>query len=83
MDLDSLIGRGVSGVQVVGQEYRVAFGTDHERDRLSRIEMWIHRFHVDIGSFDGEVEFGDIGRAAFEFVENSPGNEHLARQFEE
>lgn len=82
-DLDSLLARGVPSVQVVGHEYRVAFGTDRERGRLSWIEMWIHRFGVDIDRFRGEFEPGDIGRTAFEFVENGLRNEHFTSQFEQ
>jgi hypothetical protein len=45
--------------------------------------MWIHGVDVDIDLFDGELEFGYVGRAAFEFVENGLRNEYLASQFEQ
>jgi hypothetical protein len=46
-------------------------------------EMWIHGVHVDIGPFDGEFEFGHVGRSVFEFVENCLRNEYLSSQFEQ
>lgn len=45
--------------------------------------MWISGFSIDIGLFDGEFEFGHVGRAAFEFVENGLRDEYLSGQFEQ
>ncbi len=83
MDFDPLFVCCVSRVHVVSQENRVAFGTDHECSSLPRIEMWIHGIDVDIGLCDGELEFGYVGRAVFEFVENGLRNKYLASQFEQ
>ena len=39
MDLDFLLFRGISGVQIIGQQYSVSFGAEDERRCLSRVEM--------------------------------------------
>jgi hypothetical protein len=70
MHLDSLLRRGGSGVQVIGQQHGVTNRTQHERGRLSRVEVRIRRVVV-LYLFDGNIQIRDVGRPAFEFDTDS------------
>ena len=83
VDFDSVFGCGISGIQIIGHEYRVTFGTAYEWRRLPRIEMWIRRFEIAIHLVDGEIEFGNVSRTTFEFIKNGLRDEYLTGQFEQ